>query len=254
MSIPNLANNAGLKPSFLSQSHRHILSQITFFHQRDSTLVKRRRGFTLIELLVVIAIIAVLAAILFPVFLTAQGKARETVCVSNLRQIGLAIGMYSQDNDGLYPFAIDPADKFTPQIWNAFPDFQKVIPGMSLVHEALQPYVKSKEIFHCPSDTGFDFEDFGGFEIDPAGKPKNASPSSYQKFGTSYYYRTEIALRQAGDATFQNPSELNVLFDGAGKWHGSFLPFGQRYVTLFGDNHVKNITRDRLERLWAQPL
>lgn len=211
-------------------------------------------GFTLIELLVVIAIISLLAALLFPAFFAARGKAREAVCVSNLRQIGLSIAMYAEDNDGLYPFAVDPADKFTPQIWNSFPAFQALIPGMNMVQDALQPYVKSKELFHCPADTGFDREDFTGLEIDPKGNPKNAQPSSYQKFGTSYYYRTEIALRHAGDATFQTPAELNVLFDGAGAWHGSLFPPNDRYVTLFGDNHVKNLTRDRLEQVWAQPL
>jgi len=62
-----------------------------------------RRGFTLIELLVVIAIIAILAAILFPVFATARNQARKTQCISNLKQIGTAFGMYAEDYDGLLP-------------------------------------------------------------------------------------------------------------------------------------------------------
>jgi general secretion pathway protein G len=117
-------------------------------------------GFTLIELLVVIAIIAVLAAVLFPVFAQARGKARAITCVSNLRQSGMAFGMYVQDYDGFYPRAVDMADRDTPQIWNAYPDFQKEIPSLPWLHEVLQPYVKSRELFHCPSDTGIFIEDF----------------------------------------------------------------------------------------------
>lgn len=215
---------------------------------------KTRFAFTLIELLVVIAIISILAALLFPVFYTARAKARQIVCVSNLRQIGLSIAMYAEDFDGLYPYALDPADKFTPQIWAQFPEFQKDIPSLPLINEALQPYIKSKELFHCPADTGFDYEDFGGYEIDPNGKPANANPSSYQKFGTSYYYRTEIALKHAGESSFQRPSELNVIFDGAGKWHGTLLPLALRYNVLFADGHSKNQSRAQLDDLWSQPL
>lgn len=63
----------------------------------------RRNGFTLIELLVVIAIIAILAAILFPVFAQAREKARQTMCLSNSRQMGLAVQMYTQDYDEVLP-------------------------------------------------------------------------------------------------------------------------------------------------------
>ncbi len=65
--------------------------------------MQQRRGFTLIELLVVIAIIAILAAILFPVFAQAREKARQTTCTSNLKQIGTAFMMYVQDYDETYP-------------------------------------------------------------------------------------------------------------------------------------------------------
>lgn len=71
--------------------------------QRDRKGLRMRKfGFTLIELLVVIAIIAILAALLFPVFSQAREAARKTVCISNIRQLGLALGMYAQDYDSLY--------------------------------------------------------------------------------------------------------------------------------------------------------
>ncbi len=235
---------------------RHLFPRCVFSSSDEFNAVKctHNSAFTLIELLVVIAIISILAGILFPVFLTVRGKAREITCISNLRQQGLAITMYAEDNDSLYPFAIDPADKFTPQIWFSKPDFYALIPKLDMIQDVLQPYVKSKELFRCPADIGFDNEDFTGIPIDPTGTPPNANPSSYQKFGTSYYYRTEIAYIHAGEATFQTPTDVNVLFDGAGKWHGSFIGLVQRYNTLFADGHSKSISRSRLDALWAQPL
>lgn len=209
--------------------------------------VRNRPGFTLVELLTVIAIIAVLAALLFPVFATARGKAREIVCVSNLRQIGLSIKMYTQDYDEYYPWAVDPTDKFTPQIWNSQPQFQAQIPFMPMMHEALQPYIKSQELFHCPADTGYTIEDFTGEYLD-------ATPTSHKKFGTSYNYRTEISFRQCTEGSVRNATELNVLFDAAGKFHGGLVFDRMRYNVLHGDGHAKNLNRSQLDRLWALPV
>src|SRR5579862_7341521 len=132
----------------------------------------RQHAFTLVELLTVIAIIAVLAALLLPVFSAARGSARSIVCVSNLRQIGLAIKMYDQDYDDFYPWAVDPTDKYTPQIWNQFPAFQAQIPFMPFLQDVLQPYIRSKQLFACPSDYGYTVEDF-------TGQPLDATPSSF---------------------------------------------------------------------------
>ncbi|MES2463690.1 MAG: DUF1559 domain-containing protein [Armatimonadota bacterium] len=95
-----------------------------------------RYGFTLIELLVVIAIIAILAAILFPVFAQARDKARQTSCLSNLKQLGVAILSYSQDADEMFPVGTDTVN------W--------VNTGWPI---RLQPYCKSLGIFVCPSDS-----------------------------------------------------------------------------------------------------
>ncbi len=123
---------------------------------------KLRKGFTLIELLVVIAIIAILAAILFPVFAQAREKARQTSCLSNMKQLGTATIMYSQDNDeAYYPHranctnaagAAAPCSQYT-SAGGSLPD-----PGLTAgVSDekffwmyALYPYVKSYAVFKCP--------------------------------------------------------------------------------------------------------
>jgi prepilin-type N-terminal cleavage/methylation domain-containing protein len=98
-----------------------------------------RNAFTLIELLVVIAIIAILAAILFPVFAQAREKARQTACLSNMKQIGLGLTMYAQDYDEVLPPANDDVTNF------AAPTSKPNFLG------SLIPYIKSKPIFVCPS-------------------------------------------------------------------------------------------------------
>ncbi len=89
-------------------------------------MIDRRKGFTLIELLVVIAIIAILAAILFPVFAKAREKANQTSCASNLKQIALAANMYVQDYDSTTPF-----------LWNWW--------------VCWQPYINNDQLWVCPS-------------------------------------------------------------------------------------------------------
>jgi len=110
----------------------------------------RRSAFTLIELLVVIAIIAILAAILFPVFAKVREKARQTQCVSNLKQFALAVIQYTEDNDECMPVAYKQNHQAGPLVARLF--------GISEqgVHAEIMPYVKSNNVFVCPDDAGFE--------------------------------------------------------------------------------------------------
>src|SRR5215212_7267934 len=107
--------------------------------QRTTSWQLDRRGFTLIELLVVIAIIAILAAILFPVFAQAREKARQTSCLSNLRQISTAMMMYAEDHDGLFVPVIGRPSRQEKNFYL-----------MSWMH-LLEPYTRSRGVFVCPS-------------------------------------------------------------------------------------------------------
>src|SRR6266511_3956182 len=83
---------------------------------RKENEMRRHRGFTLIELLVVIAIIAILAAILFPVFAQAREKARQSTCTSNLKQLGNGLLMYTQDYDETFPFVSGDSPRVSPGV------------------------------------------------------------------------------------------------------------------------------------------
>ena len=125
--------------------------------QIGSRTVFQRRAFTLIELLVVIAIIAILAAILFPVFARARENARRTSCLSNMKQIGLGMAQYQQDfdervvpyrNSVTNPFRSTENDPFlgttgTPSTQTA-----------TFMNQLLNPYIKSEQVWVCPSNSG----------------------------------------------------------------------------------------------------
>ena len=100
-----------------------------------------RKGFTLIELLVVIAIIAILAAILFPVFARAREKARQTSCLSNLKQLGLGVLMYAQDYDEKFPMNYNDGDCLNGSA------------SWLMWHQVTMPYLKNDQILVCPSNS-----------------------------------------------------------------------------------------------------
>lgn len=169
-----------------------------------------KKGFTLIELLVVIAIIAILASILFPVFSRAREKARESTCMSNLKQIGVALQMYATDYDDLLPMAHEyPAPP---------PPDDEYHQGEPSIVTLLNPYVKNNQIFRCPSD----------------------KDKMWQEQGTSYDYGygamdPEILINPVSiDAPWgREPSRTLIMGDYSPKWHT------KGYMGLFADGHVK---------------
>jgi prepilin-type N-terminal cleavage/methylation domain-containing protein len=125
----------------------------------------RKHAFTLIELLVVIAIIAILAAILFPVFAQARDKARQAACLSNAKQLGLAVQMYTQDYDETFFWQTD---------WNETVDVGAGFWGPKYTTYirwpiAHLPYVKNKDVFSCPSDKDRQGRSFVAAPGDPGG-------------------------------------------------------------------------------------
>ena len=132
-------------------------------------LAQVKKGFTLIELLVVIAIIAILAAILFPVFGRARENARRSSCQSNEKQILLGFKQYTQDYDELFPQGNAgslPATSPTSNGWVS----------------SLQPYLKSLQIFQCPSETGstvgFSDYDYNSSQVGSSNETKFANSSN----------------------------------------------------------------------------
>jgi prepilin-type N-terminal cleavage/methylation domain-containing protein len=137
-----------------------------------------KKGFTLIELLVVIAIIAILAAILFPVFARAKEAAKQTQCLSNGKQIGIALNLYLGDFDDTLPMANYPAPPaYMGPPWTQFAFHNGAGVSELCWADLVQPYCKNLQIFKCPNDAS-------GKPI-VAGTPINGVPLSY---ALNYYF------------------------------------------------------------------
>ena len=147
-------------------------------------MTRRIRGFTLIELLVVIAIIAILAAILFPVFARAREKARTTACQNNIKQLGTAFAMYRSDYDGGMPPNWYLADNNVAYRW---------------IH-LIYTYIYNDQIFQCPSKP---------CDGTPIWSPPYTTMGPYSSYYYAHYY-----MNNTNEADVQDVAGTIILFDG----------------------------------------
>ena len=201
---------------------------------------RRRKGFTLIELLVVIAIIAILAAILFPVFARARENARRASCQSNLKQIGLGLLQYTQDYDEKYPAT------YTNQ--NAA---GTIIAGWFYV---IQPYVKSNQLFDCPSSTVTKYSGVIWTEAISYGKNTLIAPEASEIPLTSVAKPAQtIFVGEAGNPRLVPEDFAATSGYGSASWGtaGSiFVPQYRHLETtniLFFDGHVKSMKKGQMQ-------
>ena len=216
----------------------------------------QKNGFTLIELLVVIAIISILAAILFPVFARARENARRSSCQSNLKQIGIGFAQYTQDYDERYPTSRDHAVCANQ-------------PGTSIWRGAIYPYIKSTQVFKCPSRrqtiTAWEFESVpnGAGATFPASYTANAMSGIFKNEGTAPMKADECPNEAGAGHIAQLSSTSTVVLIGEGglealpsfDWansslftstdinspHGWFSGHLGTTNLLFADGHVKSM-------------
>jgi prepilin-type N-terminal cleavage/methylation domain-containing protein len=186
---------------------------------------RRTQGFTLIELLVVIAIIAILAAILFPVFAQARNKARQAACLSNVKQLALGTMQYVQDYDELFPqwSPGGPGDS-----WGQ-PE------GQGWWMNQIMPYVKNTGVHACPNDTrtGGDLNAWG-YSVVPGSTANGTQPAKYYK--SSYGISEYLVNGYNAQASLNYPADTFLLADAVGPlmndWDecNTWPPFGPTRV------------------------
>jgi prepilin-type N-terminal cleavage/methylation domain-containing protein/prepilin-type processing-associated H-X9-DG protein len=239
-----------------------------------------KRGFTLIELLVVIAIIAILAAILFPVFAQAREKARQASCSSNLKQLGVAMRMYQDDYDGRHIPAYDFGYGWRKCPFKIWPDF-------------VQPYVRNIDIFSCPSGRESTFIDDGARRCAAMGEQPALgtrmnpwrlsyvynegyldSPAALRGYNGMVCESTDVADVGCPDAAIADPAGTIALADGIPPNSNAVVVYliprdsdlspnvkdrkvlkrhSDGFNALFADGHVKWLRESKLG-MWTRHL
>jgi prepilin-type N-terminal cleavage/methylation domain-containing protein/prepilin-type processing-associated H-X9-DG protein len=205
-----------------------------------------RRGFTLIELLVVIAIIAILAAILFPVFAKARERAQVTACMNNMKQIGTATQMYLGDYEGAYPM-----NRLEPE------------PAHDNWRTELTPYVKSLDVWKCPSNAL-------AKQVPTVADESGRYPISYSYNGSFFHENSRTTHRATTTTDVKDPAGTLLVVESRGQWPdlgpwgiwdgssayrsynpvtkqhngkiGAFQTHDKRMNAVFADTHARSVT------------
>jgi prepilin-type N-terminal cleavage/methylation domain-containing protein/prepilin-type processing-associated H-X9-DG protein len=210
---------------------------------------KPHKGFTVVELMVVIAIIAILAAILYPVFGAARERSRMVACSSNCRQIYLAFRMYTQD-------------------WERFPPHDDLSYDFFSAPEFLMPYAKEESVFCCPSDSWSLWPDRRLFPDRPVcmtryGECAVLNEGLFEAAGTSYLWNVALSeMAPDVDRSLNSPEQVGPGYDPA-KLFWAFDSFrnhmgnnrswedgSARRAILFADGHVEMADRDRTQEVF----
>jgi prepilin-type N-terminal cleavage/methylation domain-containing protein len=204
---------------------------------------KANTGFTLIELLVVIAIIAILAAMLLPSFVRSKQQAYRSTCLSNLRQMGIGIKLYTDDHSGRFPIKFVP--DYDPDRYSGVKNAQMSLGGFDPEHEPcleryprararpLYDYMRPSEVYRCPVDKGLEM---------PAGCRQHLiEPSSFKVVGCSYAYNAGDLCVQ-GVVSFKTRLPQADPVNGlAGKLEG-WVPDPARYILMVEPGGARGFT------------
>lgn len=223
------------------------------------------RGFTLIELLVVIAIIAILAAILFPVFAKARDRANSTACINNEKQIGIALTQYSSDYDEHFP------PERIPPNWGL---------GSPTWKDALDPLIKTKNVWVCPSNQYAWANTPSPFGVNKIGDECGRFPRSYAYNGDIFYVNPTYQNAGVPSSAFKNPAGtilfvesrssysdlraysgtlsfanfIKVTVPGLKPDHGGFNTHSGMMNFIFADTHVQAMKLARTyapQQMWS---
>lgn len=206
-------------------------------------MLRKGRGFTLIELLVVIAIIAILAAILFPIFINAKNQAKSATDLGNQRQLGMGLMMYADTNGGYYPWlSLNGTRRYFP----AYPADEGTTDSGELIM-ILKQYVKDNRMFYCPVVDNYYERKYNSYDAQRKGTDISGNPNNTPFMFIGYYYYAcdywsgPDRITQAGSPKRILASCIGKGVTGSVDGEGS-SGHGQRLgIFTFADGHAKLI-------------